>query len=159
MLAHACVFLSLSVDLSLHLCVGDAPALLDPLRACVGSANAHAYEGGSIGERTERKEASPPFRSVKNKEGKSEAPHRHAFSRKEGLRMPGVREGVQHLLCHARGHYRACNNYARLKTPVANGRKHTQSWDLEGMRRRARFPARFPRGLRDPFPTAPPGGY
>ena len=52
------------MDLSLRLCVGDAPALLDPLRACVGSANAHAYEGGSIGERTERKGASPPSQSV-----------------------------------------------------------------------------------------------
>ena len=99
------------------LCVGDAPALLDPLRACVGSANAHAYEGGSIGERTERKEASPPFRSVKNKEGKSEA----RISRKEGLRMPGVREGVQHLFMSRTGAFCACNNNARLKTPVANG--------------------------------------
>ena len=128
MLAHACVFLSLSVDLSLHLCVGDAPALLDPLRACVGSANAHAYEGGSIGERTERKEASPPFRSVSKIKQIRGAPQARIFAER-GLRMPGVREGVQHLKrCHARGHF--CLQQTLGKRPRSQmGTTHATDWN------------------------------
>ena len=127
------------------------------VRAWVRQTHTRTREGALAKGRRERVRA-PLFNLFKRKANPRRPTGTH-FRGKRGCECRACARGCNTSYVTHGGIYRACNNYARLKTPVANGRKHTLSWDLEGMRRRARFPARFPRGLRDPFPTAPPGEY